>query len=113
MSPWRRGRFSWSPGSRAASPRFSPPGTPVKRGPRLTVKRADHAARSDYQRSLCAERAGSHASRADLGRRSIRFGGESAEADAAEVSAEFEGLEDVAPDSGREEFGDDGSADGG
>jgi hypothetical protein len=50
---------------------------------------------------------------ADLGRRSIRFGGESAEAEAAEVSAEFEGLEDVAPDSGGEEFGDDGGADGG
>ena len=50
---------------------------------------------------------------ADLGRRSIGFGGESAETEAAEVSAEFEGLEDVAPDSGGEEFGDDGGADGG
>jgi hypothetical protein len=50
---------------------------------------------------------------ADLGRRSIRFGGESAEAEAAKVSAEFEGLEDVAPDLGGEEFGDDGGADGG
>jgi hypothetical protein len=39
--------------------------------------------------------------------------GESAKAEAAEVSAEFEGLEDVAPDSGGEEFGDDGGADGG
>jgi hypothetical protein len=38
---------------------------------------------------------------------------ESAEAETAEVSAEFEGLEDVAPDSGGEEFGDSGSADGG
>ena len=57
----------------------------------------------------------------DLVRRSIRFGGnrhaarvgESAKAEAAEVSSEFEGLEDVAPDSGGEEFGDGGSADGG
>jgi hypothetical protein len=39
--------------------------------------------------------------------------GESAKAEAAEVSAEFEGLEDVASDSGGEEFGDDGGADGG
>jgi hypothetical protein len=31
--------------------------------------------------------------------------GESAKAEAAEVSAEFEGLEDVASDSGGEEFG--------
>ena len=38
---------------------------------------------------------------------------ESAKAQAAEVSAEFEGLEDVAPDSGGEEFGDDGGSDGG
>ena len=58
---------------------------------------------------------------AHLGRQSIRFGGnrhavrigESAKAETAEVSAEFEGLEDVAPDSGGEEFGDGGSADGG
>jgi hypothetical protein len=35
MSPWRCGRFSWSPASRAASPPFSPPGTPVKRGRRI------------------------------------------------------------------------------
>jgi hypothetical protein len=39
--------------------------------------------------------------------------GESAKAEAAEVSAEFEGLEDVAADSGGEEFTDDGGADGG
>ena len=38
---------------------------------------------------------------------------ESAEAETAEVSAKFEGLEDVAPDSGGEQFGDSGSADGG
>src|SRR5690349_16338530 len=31
------------------------------RGPRLTVKKADDPARSDYQMSLFAERAGSHA----------------------------------------------------
>jgi hypothetical protein len=39
--------------------------------------------------------------------------GESAKAQAAEVSTEFEGLENVAPDSGGEEFGDDAGADGG
>ncbi len=39
--------------------------------------------------------------------------GESAKAEATEVSADFEGLEDVAPDSGGEEFTDDGGADGG
>jgi len=38
---------------------------------------------------------------------------ESAKAQAAEVSAEFERLENVAPDSDGEEFGDDGGADGG
>jgi hypothetical protein len=38
---------------------------------------------------------------------------ESAKAQAAEVSTEFERLENVAPDSGGEEFGDDGGADGG
>lgn len=62
-----------------------------------------------------------HGGPCKLARRSIRFGGnghagrvgESAKAEAAEVSAEFEGLEDVAPDSGGEEFGDDGGADGG
>ena len=43
----------------------------------------------------------------------LRWFGESAEAETAEVSAKFEGLEDVAPDSGGEEFGDDGSAEGG
>jgi hypothetical protein len=32
-----------------------------QRGRRLTAKRADHPARSDYQRSLFAERAGCHA----------------------------------------------------
>jgi len=32
-----------------------------QRGRRLTARRADHPARSDHQRSLFAERAGSHA----------------------------------------------------
>jgi hypothetical protein len=39
--------------------------------------------------------------------------GESAEAEAAEVGAEFEGLEDLAADSGGKELGDDGGANGG